>query len=122
MARPDVARRIKSYSAASGVVYTYSFFETQRTARNLQPGTEYVYVVAADRGASFPVRVFVRADSMRRESQRLGRPLTGTEEYAVAKMRLFAEFDSDDPLSSTAADLAVDDSNIAALLAQLDLG
>ncbi len=54
-------------------------------------------------------------------SARTGREFTGTEEYAVAKMRLFQAFDEVEGLSTKTPDLIVDESNLDALLSQLDL-
>jgi len=47
--------------------------------------------------------------------------MTGTEEYAVAKMRLFQAFDEVEGLAAARPDLTVDDANLESLLAQLDL-
>src|SRR2546427_13040407 len=49
MARPDAARRVKSYSAASGFVYQYYFFEVLPARRTGKEGREYTYMVSADR-------------------------------------------------------------------------
>ncbi len=121
MARPEHARRVKSYSAATGLVYQYYFLETQKSRRGLHGGTDYVYMVAVDRSAAFPLRVFVRRDAIREWSKKSGREMTGTEEYAAAKMRLFQAFDEVEDLASARPDLTVDDANLEALLAQLDL-
>lgn len=121
MARPQHARRVKSFSAATGYVYQYYFLETQKSRRGLHGGTDYVYMVAVDRGAAFPLRVFVRRDAVRKWSKKTGREMSGTEEYAAAKMRLFQAFDEATDLLATRPDLIVDDANLEALLAQLDL-
>jgi hypothetical protein len=121
MPRAEHAHRVKSYSAATGYVYQYYFLETQKSRRGLHAGTDYVYMVAKDRGAAFPLRVFVLRDAARKWSKKTGRELTGTEEYAAAKMRLFQAFDEVEDLASTRPELAVDDSNLESLLSQLDL-
>jgi len=54
MARPDAVRRVKSYSAATGYVYQYYFYEVQKLRRGLLSGTEYVYMVSVDRQKVFP--------------------------------------------------------------------
>jgi hypothetical protein len=74
-----------------------------------------------DRQRVFPVRIFVRKDALEKWSARTGQQLTGTEEYAVAKMRLFQAFDEIEGLTAKTPDLAVDDSNLETLLSQLDL-
>lgn len=121
MARPEHARRVKNYSAASGYVYQYYFLETQKSRRGIHAGTDYVYMVARDRADAFPLRVFVRRDAVRQWGKKLGREMTGTEEYAAAKMRLFQAFDEIEDLAATRPDLIVDDANLESLLSQLDL-
>lgn len=121
MARPEAVRRVKSYSAATGYVYQYYFYEVQKARRGLAAGTEYVYMVSVDRREAFPLRVFVGRSAVEKWARQAGRELTGTEEYAVAKMRLFGAFDEIADLAAARPDLHVDESNLAALLAQLNL-
>jgi hypothetical protein len=121
MARPEAARRVKSYSAATGFVYQYYFYEVERKQRGPAAGTEYVYMVSADRKKAFPLRIFVRHDAVEEWARKNGRPLSGTEEYAVAKMRLFQALDEIENLETHSADLFVDQSNLDSLLSQLDL-
>ncbi len=122
MPRPEAAHRVKSYSAATGYVYQYYFYEVQKSKRGAAAGTEYVYMASVDRKHVFPVRIFVKKDALEKSSARTGREFTGTEEYAVAKMRLFQAFDEVEGLSSAKTlDLLVDESNLDALLSQLDL-
>ena len=121
MTRPETVRRVKSYSAETGYVYQYYFYEVQKIRRGLTPGTEYVYMVSADRKRAFPLRIFVRRDAEEKWARKVGRVLSGTEEYAVAKMRLFQALDEIEDVEAHSADLVVDESNLEALLAQLDL-
>jgi hypothetical protein len=121
MAKPEVARRVKSYSSATGYVYQYQFHEVKPVARDGIAGNEYIYYVSADRKTMFPIRILVRADAMDKHGERIGRKLTGTEEYAVAKMRLFQAFDEVETLTAARPELVVDSSNLEALLSQLDL-
>ena len=121
MARPDAVRRVKSYSAATGFVYQYYFFEMNPARRGLVSGTEYIYMVSADRKTAFPLSILVQKDALDEWKGQFGRSLTGTEEYAVAKMRLFQAFDELENLATARLDLRVDRSNLDALLAQLDL-
>jgi hypothetical protein len=120
-ARPQVAHRVKSYSAASGYVYQYYFYEVERTRREFAAGTDYVYMVSADRKTVFPVRVFVRHDAIRDWGEKVRREMTGTEEYAVAKVRLFQGFDEAADPAALPRDLVVDSSNLESLLTALDL-
>lgn len=121
MAKPEVARRIKSYSSASGFVYQYQFHEVKPVVRDGAAGNEYIYYVSSDRKTMFPIRILVRVDAMETHGARIGRKLTGTEEYAVAKMRLFQAFDEVENFSVTRPDLVVDSSNLESLFAKLDL-
>jgi hypothetical protein len=121
MARPEVAHRIKSYSAATGCVYQYCFVEVQPARRGLTFGREYLYMVSADRQPNFPLGIFVRSTAVEKWSRQQGRKLSGTEEYAVAKMRLFDAFDEIEDLPTARPQLYVDESNLPALLEKLDL-
>lgn len=121
MPRPDALRRVKSYSAATGYVYQYYFYEVEKKRRGSLDGTEYVYMVSLDRKQVFPVRIFVRNDAVEKWFARNGQALTGTEEYAVAKMRLFQAFDEIESLGEKSPELVVDDANLEGLLSQLDL-
>jgi hypothetical protein len=121
MARPEVAHRVKSYSAATGFVYQYCNVEVQRARRGFSLGTDYVYLVSADRQERFPLVVFVRQSAVEKWSKRAGRKLSSTEEYAVAKMRLFDAFDEMADLAAIKPELTVDESNLDGLLEKLDL-
>lgn len=121
MANPETVRRIKSYSAATGYVYQYQFQEVQPSRRGFQAGKDFVYLVSVDRKTMFPLGVFISRDAVERWTRQNGRPLSGTEEYAVAKLRLFQAFDEIEDLSASRSDLIVDDSNLTAFLTQLDL-
>jgi hypothetical protein len=120
MSGPAPVHRIKSYSAASGFVYQYQFYELHAAQRGSTAGNEYIYYVSTDRKTMFPLRIFVRRDAVENWSKKNGRPLSGTEEYAIAKMRLFQAFDEVDGLSAAHTDLVVDDLNLETLLAQLN--
>ena len=121
VANPEIVRRVKSYSSESGFVYQYQFHDVTPATRNGEPGNEYVYYVSADRKTMFPLRIFVGRTTREDCARRLGRALNGTEEYAVAKMRLFRAFDETEDLATTRPELVVDASNLAALLERLDL-
>jgi hypothetical protein len=121
MAQPSTVHRIKSYSAASGFVYQYRFHEVLPSRRGASPGNEYTYLISADRKTMFPLKIFVRRDAVERWEEQFERQLSGTEEYAAAKMRLFDAFDEIEILAASPPDLLVDDSNLDALLARLDL-
>lgn len=121
MAKPETVRRIKAYSAESGYVYQYQFQDVHPAKPGGASGNEYIYYVSADRKSMFPIRIFVRREALDQWTKQTGRVLTGTEEYAVAKMRLFQALDDVEDFASKRPDLVVDGSNLGALLARLDL-
>ena len=121
MAKPEPARRVKTYSSAGGYVYQYQFHDVKPVVKDGVAGNDYVYYVSADRKTMFPIHILVRADAMESHGKQLGRKLTGTEEYAVAKMRLFQALDESENFSAARPDLVVDSSNLRPLLEQLDL-
>lgn len=125
MPRPDAVRRIKSYSAENGYVYQYCFYEVNRIHENASAAGEFIYAVSADRKTTFPLRIVVRQSALQAWAQANGRQLTSSEEYAVAKMRLFHAFDKGDvPLNAESAaglSLLVDETNLEALLHALNI-
>jgi hypothetical protein len=121
MPKPETVRRVKSYSAATGYVYQYQFQDVHPSTKSGEPGNEYVYYVSADRKTMFPIRIFISRRTLETWTKQTGRPLTGTEAYAVAKMRLFQAFDDVEDFATARPELTVDDSNLAELLARLDL-
>ncbi len=121
MSRPEVVRRVKTYSAATGYVYQYYFYEVQKARRGFSAGTEYVYMVSLDRKQVFPLKIFVKQSAVEKWGRAAGHALSGTEEYAVAKLRLFQAFDELQEIEATRPELIVDESNLEALLSQLDL-
>jgi hypothetical protein len=125
MPRPDAVRRVKSYSAADGYVYQYYFFEGNRAQRDGRPGGEFTYVISADRRSAFPFKIFVRQSTLDAWAKQNGRSLTSSEEYAVAKMRLFQAFDEGSvqapPEGQQAREVVVDESNLEDLLGKLGI-
>ena len=121
MPKPEAAHRVKSYTSETGYVYQYYFYEAQKSRRLFSAGREYVYMVSADRKTMFPIKVFVRHDAVAKWSRASGRELSGTEEYAAAKMRLFQGFDEVEDFAAARPELLVDESNLTALLAKLDI-
>jgi len=125
MARPDAVRRIKTYSAADGFVYQYYFYEGNRGNRSGSPGGEFTYIISADRQSNFPFRIFVRQAALEAWATSNGRVLTSSEEYAVAKMRLFQAFDEGlvkpAPSGQQPGEVYVDEANLEDLLGQLGI-
>jgi hypothetical protein len=121
MPAPETPRRVKSYSAATGYTYQYVFHEIRKARRGFTVGNEYVYLISADRKTSFPLTIFIGRDAARGWSRTTGRELSGTEEYAAAKMRLFQALDEVENLAVVRPEIQVDDKQLGELLAQLDL-
>ncbi|MGB2678658.1 MAG: hypothetical protein WAN12_16360 [Candidatus Acidiferrum sp.] len=125
MARPDAVRRVKSYSASNGYVYQYCFYEVNRITHEGGPAGEFIYAISADRKATFPLRIVVVQTALVAWAQANGRALTSSEEYAVAKMRLFQAFDEGEvPVTALAAEelrLLVDESRLEELLRMLNI-
>jgi hypothetical protein len=125
MTKPEAVRRIKSYSAANGYVYQYYFYELNRVAVNGAAAGEFVYAISADRGTSFGLRILVMQAALEAWAASNGRTLTGSEEYAVAKMRLFQAFDEGMvPVTAEEARevrLLVDETNLEELLRMLNI-
>ena len=125
MPRPDAVRRVKSYSAADGYVYQYYFFEGNRAQRGGSAGGEFTYAISTDRRSAFPFKIFVKQSALDAWAKLNGRPLTSSEEYAVAKMRLFQAFDEGSvqapPDGQQAVEVLVDESNLEEFLKQLGI-
>lgn len=125
MPRPDAVRRVKSYSAENGYVYQYYFYEVNRIQHQGVPAGEFIYAISTDRKSAFPVRIVVLKPALEAWERANGRPLSSSEEYAIAKMRLFRAFDEGSvPVAgeaSRASALQVDDSNLETLLKLLNI-
>ncbi len=121
MQTPANPRRVKTYSAATGFVYQYTFHELKDARRGLSKGHEYTYLVSVDRKTMFPVKIFVRRDAVAKWGKQAQRALSGTEEYAVVKMRLFQAFDEREDPAGPWAELDVNEANLEALLALLEI-
>ncbi len=115
--------RYKSYAGETGVSYQY-FFETRRPVVRPEgqgPGSDFTFVVIADQYPPFTLKVFVSDRALAAWREIHGRELDPTEQYAVAKMRLFRAFDEDEDLRQQRPSLIVDETNAEDLLAPLDL-
>jgi len=114
-------RRVKTYTAQTGLVYEY-YFVGQRDALSFDiPATEYIFDVISDRRARYSVSVFVRQDGLESWAASHGRKLGDPERYAAAKLRLQQGFDEIGDMMAEGRALAVDAANIEGILAPLDL-
>jgi hypothetical protein len=121
MPRPNAVRRVKSYSAANCYAYQYSFYEVNLGSLDNGPAGEFIYALSADRKTTFALRILVQQSALEAWAQANGRPLTSSEEYAVAKMRLFRAFDEGDvPLAAADVSLFVNENHLENLLGQLN--
>ncbi len=114
-------RRIKNYNAETGYVWQYHFEEVRPSPEGSGRGDEYVFVVSRDRKTSYAVPVFLRREALDAWAAAHGRPLSGAEQYAAVKMRLFRAFDEVEDLQPAGEALEVSPENIAELLAPLNL-
>ncbi|MGH9804028.1 MAG: hypothetical protein ACRD4D_02560 [Candidatus Acidiferrales bacterium] len=115
-------RRIKTYSAQTGFVYQYHFEELRSPhLRAGRHGSEYIFMVSRDRKNSLPVAIFLRQDAVKNWAAGHGRELTGSEQYAAVKMRLFRFFDESEDWEAERLSVEVAPENIEDLLSQLDV-
>jgi hypothetical protein len=114
-------RRLKTYAGAQGYVYQY-YFVGQRAALADDPeapATEFVFDVTSDRKSTFAVSLFLPAKAVARWEQAHGRPLSDTEQYATAKLRLFRSFDEVDDMKVHGRRLVIDAELLEEALASL---
>ena len=80
---------------------------------------------SVDRQTAFPFKIFVQQSALQSWGAQNGRPLSSSEEYAVAKMRLFKAFDDGavqaSPQGRAPYEVAVDENNLEELLGQLGI-
>ena len=116
-------RRYKTYPAETGISYRY-FFESRRSVVRPEgqgPGSDFTFVVTADQQPPFTLKVFVSDRALVAWRAAHGRDLGASEQYALAKMRLFRAFDEHDRLFSERLSIVVDESNVEELLEPLEL-
>ena len=111
-------RRIKTYSAQTGYVYSY-WYEGQRPLE--AGGAEFVFRVSSGGKEGSPVSVYVPGDAIRAWEDASARQLSSTERYAIAKMALFQAFDERPTPASMSADVDVRPADLAAILDTLGI-
>jgi hypothetical protein len=114
-------RRMKTYTGQSGYVYQYYFVGRREALPDAPeaPATEYIFDITPDRKTMFAVSVFVRREALGAWAAQHGRPLSDSEQYAAAKMRLFQALDEIENLRSASRRFPVDASNVGDLLSTL---
>jgi hypothetical protein len=119
---PDkTIRRLKTYAGAQGYVYQY-YFVGQRAALASDPeapATEFVFDVTSDRKLTYAVSVFLPQKAVTAWATTHGRPLTDSEHYAAAKLRLFRAFDELEDVKAKGRRLVIDPSLLEEALASL---
>jgi hypothetical protein len=108
---PDkTVRRLKTYAGTQGYVYQY-YFVGQRAALASDPeapATEFVFDVTSDRKLTYAVSVFLPEKAVNSWAAKHGRPLTDSEQYAAAKLRLFRAFDELEDVKAQGRRLVID--------------
>lgn len=114
-------RRMKTYTGQTGYVYQYYFVGKREALPGAPeaPATEYIFDITPDRKTMFAVSVFVRGEALAAWAARHGRPLSDSEQYAAAKMRLFQALDEIENLRSASRRFPVDAASVEGLLASL---
>jgi hypothetical protein len=93
MTGAPATRRIKTYSAQSGYVYSYYYQGQRRAGARSRASTEYVFTLSAGRAEWRGITLALPDAAMARWQEARGRELSSTERYAVAKMALFQTLD-----------------------------
>jgi hypothetical protein len=116
-------RRLKTYTAQTGLVYQYYFVGQRATLASdpEAPATEYVFDVTSDRKTLFAVSVFLGPQAMDTWASAYGRNLTDPERYAAVKLRLMQAFDEISDMLQSGRRLKVEPSEICNLLASLGI-
>jgi hypothetical protein len=114
-------RRVKTYTAQTGLVYEYYFVGQRETLSSPIPATEYIFDVISDRRARYSVSVLVQQDALEAWGATHDRKLADPECYAAAKLRLQLGFDEIGDMLAGGRTLAVDAGNIEEILSPLDL-
>ena len=86
---------MKTYTGASGYVYQYYFVGKRAALENdpEAPSTEFIFDVTPDRKTMYAVSVLLGRAALETWARAHGRPLTESEQYAAAKLRLLQAFD-----------------------------
>ena len=114
-------RRQKSYSGMSGYVYQYYYEGWRPAALGPDEAAEYVFSVTSDRKTVFPVSVFVLRRAVGAWQAAHLRQLSGAEQYAIAKMALFAAFDERDLPAKLREPVVVEEPAVDTILTALEL-
>ncbi|MGA3089366.1 MAG: hypothetical protein ABSD75_12185 [Terriglobales bacterium] len=103
-------RRLKTYTGSQGYVYQYYFVGKRLAVPSVADDAvdEYVFDVTSDRKLVYAVSVFLPQTVVTAWEQSHGRPLSETERYAAAKMRLIRAFDELENMQGEGRQLRID--------------
>jgi hypothetical protein len=121
MTQEKTVRRLKTYAGTQGYVYQY-YFVGQRAAfadDPEAPAEEFVFDVTSDRKSTYAVSVFLEEGAVTEWEAEHRRPLTESERYAAAKMRLFRAFDELTDVKGEGRRLLIDSELLTESLATL---
>ena len=110
-------RRQKTYSAQSGYVYQYHYEGHRKDGA----ASEYVFSVSGDRKSWLTTSVRIADGALISWEHAHGRPLSSTEQYAIAKMALFQAFDERTAPSELQADVQVGNAEVETIVETLGL-
>jgi len=119
---PDkTIRRMKTYAGAQGYVYQYYFVGKRPALPDdpAAPATEFIFDVTSDRKLTYAVSIFLSAEAVTAWSTTHARPLSDSEQYAAAKLRLFRAFDDLEDVKTQGRRLPIDASSLEEALASL---
>ena len=119
---PDpVIRRLKSYAGAQGYLYQYYFVGKRPALPDdpAAPAAEFVFDVTSDRKVTYAVSVFLSEAAVAVWSASHARPLSESEQYAAAKLRLFRAFDDLEDMRAEGRRLPIDATMLEEALASL---
>jgi hypothetical protein len=110
-------RRLKTYAGSQGFVYQYYFVGKRPAAAS--DSNEYIFDVTSDRKLTYAVSILFpnRVGASWAESH--GRSLSGSEQYAAVKMRLFRAFDEVEDMQAHGRLLLIDLQSLEESLASL---
>ena len=111
-------RRLKTYTGSQGYVYQY-YFVGKRPAADVSAATEYIFDVSSDRKTTYAVSVIFQSAVVAAWAEAHGRPLSGSEQYAAVKMRLFRAFDEVEDMHAKGRGLQVDSQSLEGSMASL---
>jgi hypothetical protein len=109
-------RRLKTYTGSQGYVYQY-YFVGKRPAP--AAADEYIFDVTSDRKLTYAVSIFLPQHVVAAWSESHRHPLSGSEQYAAIKMRLFRAFDELKDMQTNGRQLHIDTQSLEESLASL---